>query len=93
MRHRDGPYLPLLAQERHARRLREACARRKAAWLAGLVGTRQKVLVERADGMGHAENFAPVRVAPPLGGGRPPGQIVEVRVTAVEGEVLIGVPA
>jgi threonylcarbamoyladenosine tRNA methylthiotransferase MtaB len=47
-----------------ARRLREASARRKAAWLEGLVGTRQEVLVEK-NGFGHAENFAPVRVSPP----------------------------
>ena len=51
---------PALVKER-ARRLREACARRKAAWLQGLVGTTQRVLVER-DGIGHAENFAPVEV-------------------------------
>jgi threonylcarbamoyladenosine tRNA methylthiotransferase MtaB len=44
-----------------ARRLREAAARRRAAWLAGMVGTTQKVLVERG-GTGHAENFAPVRI-------------------------------
>ncbi|MGZ8337209.1 MAG: tRNA (N(6)-L-threonylcarbamoyladenosine(37)-C(2))-methylthiotransferase MtaB [Allosphingosinicella sp.] len=48
-----------------ARALREASARRRAAWLAGMVGTRQRVLVEREDGGGHAENFAPVRVVHP----------------------------
>ena len=42
-------------------RLREACAARKAAWLNGLVGSLQKVLVER-DGRGHAENFAPIKI-------------------------------
>jgi hypothetical protein len=31
-------------------------------WLQNLVGTKQKVLVERENGAGHAENFAPVRV-------------------------------
>jgi len=51
---------PAIAKER-ARRLREACARRRAAWLEGLVGTTQRVLMEN-DGKGHAENFAPVRV-------------------------------
>jgi len=53
---------PAVVKER-ARRLREACAARKARWLKGLVGTRQQVLVER-DGFGHAENFAPVRLKP-----------------------------
>jgi threonylcarbamoyladenosine tRNA methylthiotransferase MtaB len=44
-----------------ARRLREACARQKGRWLESLVGTRQRVLVEK-DGIGHAENFAPVSI-------------------------------
>jgi threonylcarbamoyladenosine tRNA methylthiotransferase MtaB len=63
------PQVPPPIARRRARRLREACAARKATWLAGLVGTRQKVLVER-EGFGHAENFAPARVveAPPLDG-------------------------
>ena len=51
---------PAVVKER-ARRLREACATRKAAWLQRLVGTRQRVLVEK-DGLGHAENFARVEV-------------------------------
>jgi threonylcarbamoyladenosine tRNA methylthiotransferase MtaB len=51
---------PAVVKER-ARRLREACARRKTAWLQGLVGMTQRVLVEK-DGSGHAENFAPVEV-------------------------------
>ena len=48
---------PLLVKQR-ARRLREASARRKAAWLQALVGTRQHLLVEREDGSGHGESFA-----------------------------------
>jgi threonylcarbamoyladenosine tRNA methylthiotransferase MtaB len=51
---------PAVVKER-ARRLRDACAGRKALWLDGMVGTKQRVLVER-DGKGHAENFAPVQV-------------------------------
>ena len=70
-----------------AKRLREASARRKAAWLAGLVGTRQRVLIEK-DGKGHAENFAPVRIDR-----APDGEIVAAVVTAVETNTLIGVPA
>ena len=59
---------PTVVKER-ARRLREATAQRRCAWLDGLVGTRQKVLVERESGLGHAENFAPVRIKPlPLSG-------------------------
>ena len=69
-----------------ARRLREAAARRKAAWLQDLVGTRQCVLVEREDGSGHAENFAPVRAI-----GAPVGEITNVRIDGVENGILIGV--
>jgi len=70
-----------------ARRLREAAARRKADWLRRQIGSRRQVLVEREDGLGHAENFAPVRVL----GRAPIGGIVEVGITGVEGEQLLGV--
>ena len=72
-----------------ARRLREACAGRRTTWLERLVGTRQRVLVEK-DGCGHAENFAPVRISPPLDG---EGEVVTVTIAAVDGDSLIGVPA
>jgi threonylcarbamoyladenosine tRNA methylthiotransferase MtaB len=76
---------PQLVKER-ARRLREACAARKAAWLRGLVGTRQRVLVEKG-GFGHAENFAPVRVA-----AGEAGSVVEARITSFDGANLVGFP-
>jgi threonylcarbamoyladenosine tRNA methylthiotransferase MtaB len=60
---------PAMVKER-ARRLREACARRRAAWLEGLVGTRQRVLVEKG-GLGHSENFAPVVFRHPRESGGP----------------------
>ena len=53
---------PRLVKERAAR-MREAAARMKAKWLESLVGTRQHVLIERNGVKGHAENFAPVRLA------------------------------
>jgi threonylcarbamoyladenosine tRNA methylthiotransferase MtaB len=81
---------PKLVKER-ARRLREACARRKQAWLERLVGTRQRVLVEKA-GFGHAENFAPVRLGHSRESGND-GEIVDVIVTGVDSEMLLGVPA
>ncbi|MFN3725899.1 MAG: tRNA (N(6)-L-threonylcarbamoyladenosine(37)-C(2))-methylthiotransferase MtaB [Allosphingosinicella sp.] len=83
------PQVDPAAIKERARRLREASARRKAGWLRSLVGTTQKVLVERDNGLGHAENFAPVHVAR----GGAVGKIVEVVVTSVENETLIGVPA
>ena len=55
------PQVPPSIVKERARRLREACGLRKAGWLQGLVGTRQRVLMEK-NGLGHAENFAPVRI-------------------------------
>ncbi|HET9639789.1 MAG TPA: tRNA (N(6)-L-threonylcarbamoyladenosine(37)-C(2))-methylthiotransferase MtaB [Allosphingosinicella sp.] len=94
---------PAVVKER-ARALREACARRRAAWLEGLVGTRQRVLVEK-DGRGHAENFAPVRLRRPSEGWDPSenshwgpslrwgdGQVIEVLIAAVDDAALVGVP-
>jgi threonylcarbamoyladenosine tRNA methylthiotransferase MtaB len=74
---------PVRIKER-AGRLREATARRKTAWLQGLVGTRQDVLVER-NGRGHAANFAPVLM--PWGD---VGKVSAVRIAALKGELLIG---
>jgi threonylcarbamoyladenosine tRNA methylthiotransferase MtaB len=51
---------PAVVKER-ARRLREATERRRANWFQGLIGTRQRVLMERG-GLGHTEAFAPVQV-------------------------------
>ncbi|MBX3561614.1 MAG: tRNA (N(6)-L-threonylcarbamoyladenosine(37)-C(2))-methylthiotransferase MtaB [Sphingomonas sp.] len=76
---------PAIAKER-ARRLRGASARRRGGWLESLVGTRQRVLVEKG-GRGHAENFAPVRLS-----GTGEG-ILEVEITAFENDSLIGTPA
>ena len=96
------PLVPPPVVKERARRLREATARRKAAWLQARVGTTQNVLVEREDGSGHAENFAPVRV---IGGSAAPlrhprvrendgvGEIARVTIAAVDNDMLIGVPA
>jgi threonylcarbamoyladenosine tRNA methylthiotransferase MtaB len=81
---RMPPVQPQAVKER-ARRLREATGRRRAKWLQTLVGTRQRVLVERRDGSGHAENFAPVRVA-----GAAVGNILEAHISREENGVLIG---
>jgi threonylcarbamoyladenosine tRNA methylthiotransferase MtaB len=78
---------PAIAKER-ARKLRDACARRKDMWLEGLIGTRQKILLEK-DNFGHAENFAPVRLA----GAGAVGSIVAVTIAGVENGILVGVPA
>ncbi len=79
------PQVPHDAVKERARRLRAATARRKTAWLQSLVGTTQRVLVER-NGIGHAENFAPVRVA----AGRDIGQIVPMKMIELNDDILIG---
>jgi threonylcarbamoyladenosine tRNA methylthiotransferase MtaB len=114
------PQVPAAAIKARAKRLREASARRRAAWLRSLVGTRQRVLVERED-FGHSESFAPVRTSTRARSSRAKsrgvsadreaeagqpvqtpfdklrtseaGHIQEVRITGVEADTLIGVPA
>ena len=83
------PQVPPAAIKERARALREATARRRSARLRGLVGTRQQVLVERGEGTGHAENFAPVQAVhcPDV------GAVSEVKITAFAADTLIGVPA
>ncbi len=83
------PQVPAASIKERARGLREASARRKTAWLESLVGTMQQVLVERENGSGHAENFAPVCVRPAPEVGR----ITRCRITHVEGDTLLGAPA
>ena len=89
--------------------LREAAARRRAAWLETLVGTEQRVLVEAPGDHGHAENFAEVRLPPPtpfvlspskgVPGTRAStssartGQVAVMRINGVEDGALIGIPA
>jgi threonylcarbamoyladenosine tRNA methylthiotransferase MtaB len=124
------PQVPPPVIRERARRLRAACARRQAMWLRGLVGSRQRVLVERGGTNGHAENFAPVRLSRHPGAPRhssgprhsseswnltafsaaeekkwdpglrrdderelgDAGNIVEVVITAVDGDRLTGTP-
>jgi threonylcarbamoyladenosine tRNA methylthiotransferase MtaB len=80
------PQVAAQVVKERARRLREASARRRAGWLHRLVGTRQRVLMERG-GLGHTEAFAPVRINRNEVGG-----ILEVVIIAVEDGRLVGAP-
>jgi threonylcarbamoyladenosine tRNA methylthiotransferase MtaB len=80
------PLVPPAAIKQRARRLREASALRKSRWLHGLLGSRQSVLIEREDGFGHCENFAPAIVA----GGTAPGTIVGATIVGIQDGMLIG---
>jgi threonylcarbamoyladenosine tRNA methylthiotransferase MtaB len=64
------PQVPAPVVRERARRLRKASARRKSLWLEQMVGTRQRVLMEKG-GTGHAENFAPILLRHPREGGGP----------------------
>ena len=83
------PQVPAALTKARARALREASARRRAAWLASLVGSEQSLLVERADGRGHTGTFAEARIE----GGASVGEIVPIRVARVEGDRLVGARA
>jgi len=84
------PQVPVLDRKARAQRLREAAARQKADWLDSLVGSRQRVLIERNNGIGHAENFAEVKLRRRDGSAAQPVQLAEAQICAVEQGILVG---
>jgi threonylcarbamoyladenosine tRNA methylthiotransferase MtaB len=74
------PQVDLAVARARAARLREQCADQRRAWLDGMIGTEQAILVERNGLDGHAENFAPVRFASP----QRAGSIVRARIAALD---------
>ena len=68
-----------------AARLREAAAKRRSAWLDGIVGTTQRVLIENS-AKGHSDGFAPVRID-----GAARGDSGTARITGRAGDHLVGV--
>jgi len=75
-----------------ARILRQAGERVKAELFAGLLGSRQSVLIEKSTGgeaFGHAEQFAPCTVA----GDFAPGSLIGVRISGSDDNGLKGVAA
>ncbi|MCB1990191.1 MAG: tRNA (N(6)-L-threonylcarbamoyladenosine(37)-C(2))-methylthiotransferase MtaB, partial [Geminicoccaceae bacterium] len=80
--------MPQLAKPLVKERAARLRAKGEAAldrFLAGEVGRRRRVLVERGD-RGHTEEFAPIRLA----GSVPGGTLAEVAVTGVDGGLLVG---
>lgn len=78
------PQLEREAVKARAARLREAAAARRSAWLDGLVGTTQPVLIENRE-KGHTDNFAPVSIA-----GSMRGQTGLANITGRLADHLIG---
>lgn len=72
-----------------AAEIRVASASRQQGWLAGLVGSRQEVLVERNGITGHAPNFAAARFDAP----QTRGSIVTARIAGTDGKTLLAMPA
>jgi threonylcarbamoyladenosine tRNA methylthiotransferase MtaB len=68
-----------------AARLRDTAAKRRSAWLDGLVGTTQRVLVENS-AKGHTDGFAPVFIA-----GSKRGDTGLARITERTQDSLVGV--
>lgn len=82
------PQLPRPVVKERAARLRARGEAAFAAHLAGRVGTRQRVLVERG-GLGRAEDFTLVSLSHGL-----PGAVVDAMIIGVEEQRLVGaVPA
>ena len=79
------PQLAPAVRKQRAARLRAAGARALAGYLAGQVGNRARVLVER-DNRGHSEHFAPVRLSAPA----KPGSLVAARITGATAHDLEG---
>jgi len=65
--------------------LREAAARRKSAWLARLVGTKQDVLIEKPGDRGHTPGFAEMRLAAT----ESVGKVVPIRVDDMTDDILL----
>ncbi|MGV3729797.1 MAG: MiaB/RimO family radical SAM methylthiotransferase [Sphingopyxis sp.] len=76
-----------IARQRAAT-LREANARRRQGWLDTQIGQAASMLVERDGLNGHAENFAAVTLTAPAA----PGTIIDVRLTARDGDRMIATP-
>ena len=81
------PQLPKALRKERAARLREAGDAAAAAFLQSCVGTAAVALIEK-DGRGRTEHYAPIRVDTPAD----PGALVDLRVTAVDDDTLIGAP-
>ena len=75
-----------------AERLRARASARKANWLQSLIGTRQRTLIELDGQTGHAPNFAKVRLETPLPASNMRGSMIDLRITASDGQTLTGVP-
>jgi len=80
------PSVPVALRRERAALLRAAGADNARRFYAGQVGREASVLAE-AEGAGHTEHFAPVRIA------AAPGQLLRARVVAANDDGLLAEPA
>jgi threonylcarbamoyladenosine tRNA methylthiotransferase MtaB len=80
------PQVPQSEIKDRARRLREAVAQRRAAWLASLIGSMQTLVIEAGGTSGHSENFAYVELDRQM----PEGAIITALIKGVESGRLKG---
>ncbi len=80
------PQVERVEVKRRAAQLRAAAQAAKANWLASLVGSRQRVLVEKDGRTAHSENYATVRLSRQAA----TGTIVEADITGSTGSMLHG---
>lgn len=74
-----------------AERLRERANARKATWLKSMIGSTQRTLIELDHKNGHTENFASVRLETPLPASNMRGSMIDIRITASDGNTLTGI--
>lgn len=91
------PQLDRATIKARAAALRALAEARRHAWLDTLIGSVQPVLVERDGRTGHAANFAKVAVRRPVESREHAvglaNTLLPARITAREGDTLIGMPA
>ena len=81
--------VPRAVRQKRAEEVRAAAAEMQVAYLHNCIGRVLPVLFETADadgGRGHADNYCLVRVADKI----PAGIVRNVKIEAVDGEMLVG---
>ena len=68
-----------------AARMRDTAAKRRSAWINGLIGTAQPVLIENSE-KGHTDGFAPIFIA-----GSRRGDTGLATITGTKDDMLVGV--
>ena len=86
------PQIDRATVKARAERLRTSASARKAAALASMIGSTQRVLVELDGQSGHAPNFAQVRLETALSASNMQGTMIALKIIASDGQTLTGIP-